>query len=118
MPNDNEREARVARSLKRLDHRLVKRPSGGFAIAELSGKIVETEAWPPEMPVFPGSIIAHLSQRAARSPFRTSTNCLASLAPLPKLLIETASSRSFFAHAARRSLRSEPDCTMRICSAA
>ena len=42
MPNNNDREARLGRSLKRLDHRLVKRPSGGFAIAELSGKIVET----------------------------------------------------------------------------
>ncbi len=42
MHNNNDREARLGRSLKRLDHRLVKRPSGGFAIAELSGKIVET----------------------------------------------------------------------------
>jgi hypothetical protein len=44
MANDNEREARVARSLKRLDHRLVKRPSGGFAIADLTGKIIQDEA--------------------------------------------------------------------------
>ena len=42
MPNNNDREARLVRSLKRLDHRLVKRPGGGFAIADLSGKIVET----------------------------------------------------------------------------
>jgi hypothetical protein len=41
MPNNNDREARLSRSLKRLDHRLVKRAGGGFAIAELSGKIVE-----------------------------------------------------------------------------
>ncbi len=43
MPNDSDREARIARSLKWLDHRLVKRPSGGFAIAGLSGKIVASE---------------------------------------------------------------------------
>jgi hypothetical protein len=36
----SEREARLARSLKRLDHRLVKRP-GGFAIADQNGKIIE-----------------------------------------------------------------------------
>ena len=53
MANDSEREARLARSLKRLDHRLVKRPGGGFAIAALSGKIIaggslsldDVEAW-------------------------------------------------------------------------
>jgi len=43
MSNDSDREARLARSLKRLDHRLVKRPGGGFAIANLSGKIVQDE---------------------------------------------------------------------------
>lgn len=43
MPNDSDREARLARSLKRLDHRLLKRPSGRFAIADLSGKVVQDE---------------------------------------------------------------------------
>ncbi|HUJ36555.1 MAG TPA: hypothetical protein VLW88_02630 [Hyphomicrobium sp.] len=43
MANDNEREARLARSLKRLDHRLVRRPGGGFAIADANGAVVEDE---------------------------------------------------------------------------
>jgi hypothetical protein len=42
--NDNsDREGRIARSLRRLDHRLVRCPGGGFATAELSGKIVAGE---------------------------------------------------------------------------
>ena len=43
MPNNGEREARIGRSLKRLDHRLVRRPGGGFAIADQSGKIIAGE---------------------------------------------------------------------------
>jgi hypothetical protein len=41
MTNNNDREARLGRSLKRLDHRLVKRSGGGFAIADQNGKIIE-----------------------------------------------------------------------------
>jgi len=43
MPNNGEREARIARSLKRLDHRLVRRPGGGFAIGDQSDKIIAGE---------------------------------------------------------------------------
>jgi hypothetical protein len=39
----NDREARLGRSLKRLGHRLVRKPGGGFAIADAEGNVVEDE---------------------------------------------------------------------------
>jgi len=52
MNNNGEREARLGRSLKRLDHRLVTQSNGGFGIADESGQVLaksltldEVEAW-------------------------------------------------------------------------
>ncbi len=53
MPPDeftSDRESRLARSLKRLGHRLVKLASGGFAIGDDKGKIVQSgTAFAPTM---------------------------------------------------------------------
>ena len=55
MTTNNDREARLARSLKRLDHRLLRKPGGGFAIADANGvdetafarslSLFDVEAW-------------------------------------------------------------------------
>ncbi len=43
MANNNDREARLGRSLKRLDPRLLRKPGGGFAITDANGVVVEDE---------------------------------------------------------------------------
>ena len=52
MNHNGEREARLGRSLKRLDHRLIKQSNAAFTIADETGKVLakslsldEVEAW-------------------------------------------------------------------------